>query len=179
MTKVSHCRRAAASVLEARFFQKRDDAISQQRRVAEILHRHRPIADPGVVEEICLRTEREQQMIELELELTALESMHAPNFPRAQIDILHVGFDHIDVTQNSAQRIHDVARGKIARRHFMQHRRKENEILPRDQRYLDIRPTREMLVQIFCRVEPGKAAACDHDLGLFHVQKSSRGAVLL
>ena len=155
---------------EARLFQKRDDAISQQSGVAQILHRHRPIADPGVVEEICLRTEREQQMIELELELTALESMNAPNFPRVKIDILHVGFDHIHVTQNSAQRIHDVAGRKIARRDFMQHRRKQNEILPRDQRYLDIRPTREMLVQIFCRVEPGETAACDNDLGLFHVE---------
>ena len=118
-------------------------------------------------------------MIEVELELTALESMHAPNFTRAKIDILHVGFDHIYVTQNSAQRIHDVARGKIACRHFMQHRRKENEILPRDQRYLDIRPTREMLVQIFCRVEPGEAAACDHDLCLFHAQVFARRRALV
>ena len=175
MTKVSHCRRAAASFSRLRFFQERDDAISQQRRVAEIFHRHRPIADPGVIEEICLRTEREQQMIEFELELAAFESMHAPNFSRAKIDIFHVGFDHIDVTQNAPQRIHDIAGGKIARRDFMQHRRKENEILPRDQRYLDVRPAREMLVQIFCRIEPGEAAACDYDLCLFHV-KSLRAA---
>ena len=109
-------------------------------------------------------------MIELELELGAFESMNAANFPRAKIDILHVGFDHVDVAQNPAQRIHNVARRKIARRDFMQHRREENEILPRDQRYFDIRPTRQMLVQIFCRVEPGKSAACDHDLCLLHVE---------
>ena len=85
-------------------------------------------------------------MIELELELGTFKSMHASNFARAKIDILHVGFNHIDMTQNSAQRIHDVARRKIACRDFMQHRRKENEILPRDQCHFDIRPTRQMFV---------------------------------
>ena len=161
--------------LQGRFLQERHHPISQQRRVAEILHRHRPIADPGVIEEICLRTEREEQVIEFELELAAFDSMNAPNFTRVKIDIFHVGFDHIYVTQNSPQRIHDVARGKIARRDFMQHRSKQNEILPRDQGYLDVRPTREMLVQILCGIKPGEAAACDYDLGLFHV-KSLRAA---
>ena len=142
--------------LQRRFFQKRHHAISQQRRVAEIFHRHRPIANAGVVEEICLRTEREQQMIELELKLSAVEPMHASNFSRAKIDIFHVGFDHVDVAQNPPQRIHNVARRKIARRDFMQHRREENEILPRDQRHFDVRPPRQMLVEIFCRVEPGE-----------------------
>ena len=114
-------------------------------------------------------------MIEFELELGAFDPMSAPNFTRVKIDILHVGLDHVDVAQNSPQRIHDVARRKIARRDFMQHRRKENEILPRDQRYLDVRPTRQMFVQIFCGVEAGETAACDYDLGLFHV-KSLRAA---
>ena len=117
-------------------------------------------------------------MIEVELELSALESMNAPNFSRVKIDILHVGFDHVDVAQNAPQRIHNVAGRKIARRDFMQHRREENEILPRDQRYFDVRPPRQMLVEIFCRVEPGESAACDHDFRLFHA-KNSHVAVLL
>ncbi len=165
--------------LQRRFFQKRHHAISQQRRVAEILHRHRPIADAGVVEEVGLRTKREQQMIELELKLSAVKSMHASNFARAEIDILHVGFDHVDVAQNPAQRIHDVARRKIARRDFMQHRREENEILPRDQGHFHVRPSRQMLVQIFCRVEPGKSAAGDHDSCLFHASIFARRCAIV
>src|SRR6185295_2618366 len=64
---------------EARLFQKRDDAISQQSGITEIFHRDRPIADPGVVEEICLRAEGEEQVIEFELELNVIESMDAAN----------------------------------------------------------------------------------------------------
>ena len=89
-------------------------------------HRHRPIANAGIVEKICLRTNRKQQVIELELEFTAVQPMNAPNLPRAKIDIFHVGFDHVDVAQNPPQRIHDIARRKIARRHFMQHWGKQN-----------------------------------------------------
>ena len=114
----------------------------------------------------------------IELELTAVESMPASNFAPAQIDLLHVRFDHVDVAQDAAQRVYDVARGKIARRDFMQHRRKQNEVLPRDDRHLDVRPTREMVVEIFCRVEPGEAAACDHDPRFF-MRKSSRARALL
>ena len=115
-------------------------------------------------------------MIELELKLGAVKSMRASNLPRAQIDILHVGFDHIDVAQNPPLRIHNVGRREIARRDFMQHRRKENEILPRDQGHFDVRPSRQMLVQIFRRIEPGESAAGDHDFCLFHV-KSFRAAL--
>src|SRR3954447_9447683 len=74
-------------VLQGRFFQKRHHAISQQRGVAKIFHCYRPIADAGVFEEVRLRTEREQQMIELEFELCTVQSMYAPNFSRVKIDI--------------------------------------------------------------------------------------------
>jgi hypothetical protein len=110
--------------LQRRFFQKRHHAISQQRRIRQILHGHLPIADAGVVEEICLGTERQQQMIELELKLGAVKPMRASDLSRAQIDIFHLGFDHVDVAQNPPLRIHNVGRREIARRDLMQHRRK-------------------------------------------------------
>src|SRR6476469_886096 len=50
----------------------------------------------------------------------------------------------------------------------MQHRRKENKILPRNQRYFDIRPAGHMLVQIFRRVQSGESATGDYDLGFLH-----------
>src|SRR4030095_16112214 len=122
-------------------------------------------------------------MIELELELSASQSMYAANFSRSKIDIFHVGFDYVDVTQNPPERIHDVDRRKIASGDFVQHRREENEILPRaqspldvpslkiasgafvhhrreeneilprDQRHFDVPPPRQMLVEIFRGVE--------------------------
>ena len=94
--------------------------------------------------------------------------MNAPNFSRSKIDILHVGFDHVDVTQNPPERIHDVDRRKIASGDFVQHRREENEILPRDQRHFDVPPPRQMLVEIFRCVEAGKPASSDHYFRFLH-----------
>ena len=62
------------------------------------------------------------------------------------------------MTKNAAERIHDVARIKIARCDLVQHRRKENEILATDQRHLYVRSTREPFVEVHCRVKPGKSA---------------------
>ena len=61
-------------VLERCFLQKRHHAISQQRRVAQSLHRHRPVADADVLEEVRLGAEREEQMIKTKLELSAPSS---------------------------------------------------------------------------------------------------------
>jgi hypothetical protein len=104
-------------------------------------------------------------MIEVELELSASQSMDAVNFSRSKIDILHVGFDYIDVTQNPPQRINNVGRRKITGGDFVQHRREENKILPRDQRHFDVLPPRQTLVEILGRIQAGKSAASDNYFG--------------
>src|SRR5204863_9225613 len=106
-------------------------------------------------------------------------SMKTSHYPHADYDTAHVGYDHNNLTQNSTQRVHDNARREIARRDFVQHRCKENEILSRDQRYFDIWPPRHMLVQIFCRVEPGEDAARDHDFSLFHTERLARRCAIV
>jgi hypothetical protein len=40
----------------------------------------------------------------------------------------------------------------------VQHRREEDEILARDQRHFNVRPQRQMLVEILRRRQPGKSA---------------------
>ena len=60
-----------------------------------------------------------------------------------QINALHIGFENVHMTKNAAERIHDVARIKITRCDFMQHRCKKNEILVTDQCHFHVRSTRE------------------------------------
>jgi hypothetical protein len=45
--------------------------------------------------------------------------MYAANFSRSKIDILHVGFDYVDVTQNPPQRIDNIDGRKVARSYFV------------------------------------------------------------
>ena len=118
-------------------------------------------------------------MIELELELAAIEPVHAANLSRAKIDILHVSLDDVDMAQNATDRVYDIARRKIAGRDFVQHRREENEILPRDQGYFDILPSRQMLVQIFRRIKSGESTAGNHNLCFLHGNRIARRSAVV
>jgi hypothetical protein len=95
-------------------------------------------------------------MVKLEFKLALRYAACATNKALLQIYALHVGFDNLHVTKNSPERIHNVTRIKISGCDFMQHWRKENEILATDQRHLYVRSTREPLVEVHCCVKPGE-----------------------
>jgi hypothetical protein len=78
-------------------------------------HHDRAIAQALIIKEVCLRAEREKQVIELEFAIRVFDSVHTTDFSRAQIDIPHFGFDEFHATQNARERIDNVARRKIAR----------------------------------------------------------------
>jgi hypothetical protein len=115
-------------------------------------------------------------MIKLEFKLVLRNAPEAMDAPQVQINSLHVGFDNLHVTKNAAERIHDVARIKIARCDFVQHRRKENKILATDQRHLYVRSTREPFVEVHCRVKPGKPATGNDYSSRFHAITAHRDA---
>src|SRR5437773_8785087 len=115
-------------------------------------------------------------MIKLEFKLVVRNAPDAMDAPQVQINSLHVGFDNLHVTKNSPERIHDVARIKISGCHFVQHRRKENEILATDQRHLYVRSTREPFVEVHCRVKPGKPAAGNDYSSRLHAITPNRNA---
>jgi hypothetical protein len=58
----------------------------------------------------------------------------------------------------------------------MQHRRKQDEIFATDQRHFHIRSTREPLVEVHCRVEPGKSATGDDYSSRLHAVTANRNA---
>jgi hypothetical protein len=96
--------------------------------------------------------------------------------PRVQINRLNIGFNKLHMTKNPPERIHDVARIKVSGGDLMQHRRKQNEILATDQRHLYVRSTREPLVELHCRIKPGKSATGnDYSSGL-HANSANRNA---
>jgi len=80
------------------------------------------------------------------------------------------------VTKNAAQRINNVAGIKIAGGDFVQHRRKENEIIATDQRHLYVRSTREPFVEVHCRVKPGEATTGNDYSSRFHTITANRNA---
>ena len=89
---------------------------------------------------------------------------------------MNIGFNKLHMTKNAAERIHDVARIKIARCDLMQHRRKENEILATDQRHLYVRSTRQPFVEVHCRVKPGKSATGNDYSSRLHPITANRNA---
>jgi hypothetical protein len=115
-------------------------------------------------------------MIKLEFKFAVRNTTGAMDSPRVEINRLNIGFDKLHMTKNAAERIHDVARIKISGCDFVQHRRKENEILATDQRHLYVRSTREPFVEVHCRVKPGKSATGNDYSSRLHAVTANRNA---
>jgi hypothetical protein len=115
-------------------------------------------------------------MIKLEFKLVVRNAPDAMDAPQVQINSLHVGFDNLHVTKNSAERIDDVAWIKISGCDLVQHRRKENEILATDERHLYVRSTREPFVEVHCRVKPGEPTTGNDYSSRFHAITANRNA---
>src|SRR5215472_13264587 len=96
-------------------------------------------------------------MIKLEFKLLLRNASRAMDSPCVEINRMNIGLNKLYMTKNAAERIHDVARIKIARGDLVQHRRKQNEILATDQRHLYVRTAHQPLVEVYCRVEPRKS----------------------
>jgi hypothetical protein len=115
-------------------------------------------------------------MIKLEFKFAVRNTTRAMDSPRVDINRLHIGFDNLHMTKNAAERIHDVSRIKIASCDFMQHWRKENEILATDQRHLYVRSTREPFVEVHRSVKAGKSATGNDYSSRFHAITANRNA---
>jgi hypothetical protein len=168
---------APSSVIvpERGFFQERDDAIAQQRRVGEALDRHGPLRYAGNIERVGLGPHGDEQVIELEIALESFHAADATHRAHVHVNTVHLGLDKSHVTKNASYRIDNVARVKLARRHFVQHRSEQHEILAAHERHVDIRAARESLVEIHGRAEPCEAAARYDDLHLLR-RAHDRGA---
>jgi hypothetical protein len=115
-------------------------------------------------------------MIKLEFKFAVRNATRAMDSPRVEINRLNVGFNKLHMTKNAAERIHDVTRIKISGCDFVQHRRKQNEILATDQRHLYVRSTREPFVEVHCRVEPGEPTTGNDYSSRLHAITANRNA---
>src|SRR5260370_40893756 len=97
-------------------------------------------------------------MIKLEIQFESWGSGSTTNAPRGQIDCLDFGLNELDVAENLANRVDDVARRKIACRDLVQHRREQDEIPATDQGNFHIRAASERFLEILCRGQPGESA---------------------
>jgi hypothetical protein len=80
------------------------------------------------------------------------------------------------MTKNASERVDNVTRIKISGCDFVQHRRKENEILATDQRYLYVRSTREPFLEVHCRVKPGEPTTNNDYSSRLHAITPNRNA---
>src|SRR4029077_328792 len=121
-------------------------------------HGHRPVAEALHVKKVCFRAERQKQMIKLEIQLALRNATSAADYSACQINCAYIGLENLHVPKNAAQRINNVAGIKIAGGDFVQHRRKENEIIATDQCHFYVRSTCEPFLEVYCRVKPGESA---------------------
>ena len=81
-------------------------------------------------------------MVVLQFKIDVPDSVNTADFSGVNIDLPNLRFDELHMPKNAPQRIHNVARQKIACGNFVQHRGEENEILAADQRDLHVCATR-------------------------------------
>ena len=84
-------------------------------------------------------------MIEFELVVVMFVSMRNVDHAGVEIDALDIAVKYSNPLQQFSDRAHDVRYIKIARRHLVKHRGKEEEILTIDESYFDIRILRQGL----------------------------------
>ncbi|GEM_PF-4279774 len=106
-------------------------------------------------------------MIVVQLVFVRFQTVRHVNAPVAQIDLLHVAVEEPHALEHLANRIDDMRHVKIARRHFVQHRREQSEVLFIDQRNLDVRISREGFFQMQSRIQAAKTTAENDDSCFF------------
>jgi hypothetical protein len=71
-------------------------------------------------------------MIKFEIQLALRDATSAADYSAGQINCADLGFDNLHVAKNAPKRIDDVTGIKISGCDFVQHRRKQDEILVTD-----------------------------------------------
>ena len=74
----------------------------------------------------------------------------------------------LHVAQNTAERIDNVARIKIARGDLVQHGREQNEVLAADESKFHGPAPSQSLVEMHRRAQSGKSSARNYNANLFH-----------
>jgi hypothetical protein len=112
-------------------------------------------------------TQSEDYMVVVEFVMVVVKTMGDRHPFRLNIDRVHLTRKEIHPSQKLAYRIHDVAEIEIAGRHFVEHGRKQKEVVAVNQRDLDIGPTGQHPLEINGRLQATESAAENEDLCRF------------
>ena len=118
---------------------------------------------PGQAEEVRDRAGREDQVVVGQLVRVPVPVGDRHRAGR-EVDLLDVPVEELHVRDELADRVDDVRDVEVARRDLVEHRREEEEVVPVDDRDVDVREAEEPLVELQGRVDAAEAAADDHDL---------------
>ncbi len=139
----------------ARRFEPRQDPVAQGERLVEALQPQRVTGQRLVAEEVRLRAEGEDQ------EVVGQRPVVRQQEPPLQVGARHLGLPELDVAQRPSQlanRPRDLAGVEQRRRHLVQQRREEMEVVAVDQQHVHVDPLQGARAR-----DPGEAGARDDD----------------
>ena len=141
-TNVSHAARAASSVLDLRRLEREQDALAQVERALERLQLRR-VRRPVVVAEVRVaRARRDDEQASYGSDTArAVRQVVDDDVARLEVEPGHLAEDHARVAlpaHDLAQRHRDLDRRERARRDLVGERLEEIEVLPVDERHLDV-----------------------------------------
>ena len=138
-----------------------DQPIAQYQRVMDRLHAMDVRAQAR--REPRLRAGGDQQVIELDRARAAIEAIGHGHRPGREVHRRGLRAQELHPAQRLADRHDDRARVEASRRHLVQHRREEEEVLRVDEQHFDPRIARHRPLELERGVEAGESGPEDHD----------------
>src|SRR5438093_2784419 len=148
-------------------FQEGNHTIAQEYRIGEILQSHRPIAHALHIEEVCLGTGSQKQIVESKFDIAPRGAECATNAPDILINRTDVGFDELHMPKSPPHGSDNVTRGKFSGSDFVQHECEQGKVFATDQQYFDIGSEGQRFIKVSCGAESGEPPTRNDDPGLF------------
>ena len=149
----------AGRALGVRFFEMRDQPVSQFDGVVESFDSQRYLLNPRQAEEIRARTERDYQMVVGEFVDVEIEAMGDGDASPFEVYRFYVPREGLGSPEQLAKRIDDGVHFEIARRYLVQHRREKKVVVARHQRDAHVGPAVQSSFQFHRGVDAAEPAA--------------------
>jgi len=130
---------APAGALGVSLLEVRDEPVPEKHGVSQRLHRQGPLLEAWQVVEVRDRAQRDHQEVVGKVVLMAIGSMRDHHAASWKVDTLDDSLEEARLPQDTADGADNVGQVEVARRHLVKHRGEEKEVVPVDERDLDVR----------------------------------------
>ncbi len=143
--------------------QRLNDAVAYEDGIAQRLHGHGMLFDPGRAIEIRHRADGQHELVVGQIERLRQVPLQDAHPFAGEVDRLNIDDQHAGATQHFPERLDDVGNCHVASSYFVEHRRKQDKILFRRQHDLDIGNACQPLLKMRRCVSAGKTTAEDQN----------------